>query len=630
MDETRRIVVPGLREASFDSEGSALEERLAGLPDSPGVYLHKDAVGRVLYVGKATRLRQRVRSYFQPGAQHSRRIAWLVSRVADVEVILVDTPVEALVLECHLIKTHRPYFNVKYRDDKRYPLLEVTTSETYPKFRVVRRPKRKDHRYFGPYPDAGALRRTVKLLRKIFAIRTCKLDMSKVAERPCLDYHIKLCTAPCTRYVTPEQYSEQVQGALEFLEGRSDGLIRRLKQRMAERAAALDFEACAQLRDTLQDVESVVEKQHVVWANSEHDEDYLGLASEGETVSVHLLMVRGGKLTDQRSFLLDAPGEAPPSEQISAFIKEHYALPLTLPKTILVSALPEDHRVLADWLSERAGRKVILREPVRGARARMLGLALKNAKHHLDSAGLKRATDRPQRRRRALEELAGALGLRGELWRLECVDISNTHGKQAVGSLVVFENGLPRTDQYRRFRIRSGDTPDDFRMMHEVLSRRFSDRSDSRKYSALPDLLIVDGGKGQLSSAVRALEEFGYGDRAPVVGLAKQRELLYLPDRSEPVELPRDSEALAVVTHLRDEAHRFAVTYHRKLRQKVGRSSALDDIPGLGEVKKQNLMLYFGSLKTLRQATPEEIARAPGIGPKLSQKVHRALHAGGG
>ncbi len=606
---------------------AALEHKLQSLPDSPGVYLHQDEVGRVLYVGKASNLRQRVRSYFQPRAQHSRRIDWLVSRVRDVEVFLVNSPLEALILECNLIKKHRPYFNVKYRDDKRYPLIEITTSEPFPRIKVVRQPRRRDHRYFGPYPDAGALRRTLKVVQKLFQVRTCKLDMAKVAERPCLDYHIRLCTAPCTRYVESHSYATQVECAIEFLEGRSDKLLARLRSEMKASAERLEFEACARIRDAIADVERVVEKQHVVSANSHQNEDYVGLVAEDRTVGVHLLMVRGGKLVDQRSFVLDSPGEAPAEEQMSAFLKEHYSLPLQLPTRILVSVLPEDAKVLETWLTQRAQRKIKISEPQRGGRVRLLELALKNARHHLQTQSIRHAAQLSEGRRLALTELRAALGLRVEPVRIECVDISNSQGKEAVGSLVVFEHGQPQKDEYRRFRIRTGDSPDDFRMMHEVLSRRFAATGSSARYRGLPDLLIVDGGKGQLGSALRALSELGLSDIVPVVGLAKQHEWLFRPGNSEPLVLDRLSQALALVTHLRDEAHRFALAYHRKLRSRASQGSELDGFPGLGPVKKQSLLEHFGSLRQLKKARAEEIAQVPGFGMKTALRLHQYLHA---
>lgn len=605
-----------------------LLQKLRQLPDSPGVYLHRDQAGRVLYVGKASSLRSRVRSYFHRAAGHSARIAWMVSRVHDIEFFLVSSNLEALILECNLIKKHRPYFNVKYRDDKRYPLLEITTSEAFPKIRVVRQARNKKNRYFGPYPDAGAMRRTLKVIQKVFQVRTCKIDMGKVAERPCLDYHIELCTAPCTRYVDQIAYRSQIDAAIDFLEGRSERLIGRLTAEMQHHAQRLDFERCARLRDTLADVSRIVEKQSVVSRDPRDHEDYIGLVGRRDTVAVHLLMVRAGKLIEQKSFLLDSHGGAGEAEQMSAFLKEHYDNPVTLPRRLLVSVLPEDHEVLEDWLSERAGHKVEIRLAQRGEKRKLLELCLKNARQALEMETV--MPSRYESRRSGLAELQKELALAAPPWRIECVDISNSHGKEAVGSLVVFEQGLPKKSEYRKFRITSGDTPDDFRMMHEVLSRRFRNGGKGESYEAAPDLLVVDGGKGQLSAARRAIEEMGLLDQIPVVGLAKQHEWIFAPDREQPIVLPPGSKGLSLITHLRDEAHRFAITYHRSLRGKASTRSVLDSAPGVGPARKKRLMAHFKTLRRLVAATPEEIAGVEGFGLASAQALHRYLHSAPG
>ena len=601
-----------------------LIEKLKRLPQSPGVYLHKDEAGRGLYVGKAQKLKNRVRSYFQSSANHCARIRWMVSRVYDVEFFLVDSDLEALILECNLIKKYRPYFNVKYRDDKRYPLLEITSSETFPKIRVVRRARHAKNRYFGPYPDTGAMRRTLKLIQKIFQIRTCKIDMSKTSERPCLDYHIELCTAPCTRYVDEETYGAQVKAAIDFLEGRSEKLLRRLRGEMEYHAKELDFERCARLRDTLRDVESVIEKQRVVLGSEKEEEDYIGLSSRRDTVSVHVYCVRQGKLLSQKSFFLDSHGGAKEAEQMSAFVKEHYDNPVTLPRRLLLSVMPEDRDVLEDWLSAKAGVRVEIRCPQRGEKRKLLELCLKSSRQNLEMESV--TPSRHEARRQGLKELQEALGLKDPPWRIECVDISNTQGKEAVGSLVVFEQGLPKKDQYRKFRIRSGDTPDDFRMMHEVLTRRFADRGTKEQYESLPDLLVVDGGKGQLSSACRALDEMSMSGRVPVVGLAKQHEWIFSPGEKDPLILEPGSKGLSLMTHLRDEAHRFAIRFHRKLRKKASKKSPLDEIRGVGPVKKKLLLAHFGSLKRLMAASPEELSEVKGFGERTARELHAALH----
>jgi len=605
-----------------------LREKLAVLPERPGVYLMQDSMGRVIYVGKSASLRQRVRSYFAPSSELAPKIRWMVSKVVDFETIVVDSELEALILECNLIKKHRPYFNTKYRDDKRYPLLEVTTGEDFPRLRVVRRPRNPKNRYFGPFPDAGALRRTVTILQKIFQIRTCSLDMQRKQRRPCLDYYIGLCTAPCTRYVEPPAYGQQVEQALLYLEGQSEPLIRRLRSEMASEAEQLNFERCARLRDMLADLERTAQPQKMVSQRPE-DEDYLAVASQGELICAQVLQVREGKLLGHRSFLLESPGGSEESEQMAAFFKHYYQQNSFIPPRILVSVLPDEVELLSEWLARLSGGstrpRVEIRLPQRGSKRELMELAEKNARQVLEQESL-RPSRGTESRRLALEELQKALLLSRPLWRLECVDISNFQGKQAVGSLVVFEQGLPRKDQYRRFRIRSGDTPDDFRMMREVLTRRFSHSpEDRRSFDGLPELLVVDGGKGQLGVAVEVLDELGLRHRVDVCGLAKENEWLFIPGRSEPIILPRTSRALLMVTHLRDETHRFGVSYHRGLRDRQLKKSMLDEVPGIGEGRKQALLRHFGSVRKLLAAGLDELAQVEGVGPKLAEQLHRYL-----
>ncbi len=600
----------------------SFRDKLKSLPDRPGVYLMKDRMGRVLYVGKSASLRSRVRSYFQSGSDLSSKIRWMVSRVEDFETIVVDSEMEALILECNLIKRHRPYFNMKYRDDKRYPLLEVSTGEEFPKLRVVRRPRNPRHRYFGPYADAGALRRTIKILQKVFQIRTCSLDMNKKVRRPCLDYYIGLCSAPCTRYVDAAQYRAQVDQAIEFLEGHSSRLLKRLRAEMEAEAEALHFERCVRLRDMLSDLELIAEKQKVV-LKTDDDEDYIAVVVERDVVCAQVLQVREGKLVGHRSFLLEAPGGAEPAEGMSAFLKQYYQSSGTIPKRVLVETLPDECQLLTEWLAQLAGAKVEIREPQRGSKRELMEMARKNALQSLAQEKL-RPSRGSESRRQALEELQVALGLPEAPWRIECVDISNFQGRQAVGSLTVFEQGLPRTDHYRRFRIKSGDTPDDFRMMGEVLTRRFASK-DERKFAGLPELLIVDGGKGQLGVAIEVLAAAGLTDKVAVCGLAKENEWLFVPGKSEPIILQKSSKALMMVTHLRDETHRFAIEYHRTVRKKAFKQSMLDDAPGIGKGRRQALLQHFGSLSKLTAASVGELAQVEGIGPRLAQQLHEYL-----
>lgn len=604
-----------------------LSEKLKLLPDKPGVYLMLDGKGRILYVGKSASLRQRVRSYFQSSSDHAPKIRWMVSKIRDFDTVVVDTELEALILECNLIKKHRPYFNTKYRDDKRYPLLEVTTSEEFPRLRVVRRQRNSQNRYFGPFPDAGALRRTVTILQKIFQIRTCSLDMNKKVPRPCLDYYIGLCTAPCTRYVEAAAYRQQVEQAIDYMEGNSERLLRRLRAEMEEQAAALNFERCARLRDMLIDLERTGQKQKMV-SERPDNEDYLAVASSGELICAQVLQVREGKLLGHRSFLLESPGGSESAEQMSAFFKQYYQQNSYVPPRILVSVMPDEADLLASYLAQGEG-KVEIRLPQRGGKRELMELAQKNARQTLEQESL-RPSRGVESRRLALEELQLALRLAEVPWRMECVDISNFQGRQAVGSLIVFEQGLPRKDQYRRFRIRSGDTPDDFRMMREVLSRRFAhDPEDRRSFDGLPELLIVDGGKGQLGVAIQVLQELGLQDRVALAGLAKENEWIFVPGRKDPIILAHTSKALLMVTHMRDETHRFAISYHRNVRKTAFKQSALDEAPGIGEGRKKALLKHFGSLRRLLAASQHELAQVEGMGSKLSEQLFQYLQAAG-
>ena len=617
---------------------ASLAEKLQTLPDQPGVYLMKDRMGRIIYVGKSASLKSRVRSYFQPSSDHSPKIRWLVSKIVDFETIVVDSELESLILECNLIKRHRPYFNMKYRDDKRYPLLEVSTGETYPKLRVVRRPHNSRHRYFGPFPDAGALRRTIKILQKVFRIRTCRQDMAKTIRRPCLDYYLGLCTAPCTRFVTPEEYAKQVEQALEFLEGHSERLLRRLRAEMQTESEQLNYERCARLRDMLADLERTTERQKVV-LDTQDDEDYLAVASERDVVCAQVLQIREGKLIGHRSFLLECPGGAEPGEQMAAFLKHYYQENSFIPQRIHCAILPDEKDLLGEWLSKIAGRRTEIRLPQRGEKRELIQLAQKNAQQQLEQENL-RPSRGAESRRVALEEVQLALGLAEPPWRMECVDISNFQGRQAVGSLVVFEQGQPRPDQYRRFRIRSGDTPDAFRMMREELTRRFRSHpadpgnpprrppvgGDRRTFDGLPDLLVVDGGKGQLGVAMEVLEEMGLTGEVAVAGLAKENEWLFVPGQSQPVIMAPTSKGRLMLTHMRDETHRFGVSYHRKVRKVAFKQSALDEAPGIGEGRKQILLKHFGSMKRLAKASLQDLTAVPGVGPKLARQLHSYLH----
>ncbi len=626
----------------------ALAEKLRDLPHKPGVYLMLDRKQRVIYVGKSSNLRNRVNSYFQTGTQISSRIRWMVSLVDNFETIVVDSEMEALLLENNLIKQHRPFFNVLLRDDKNYPMLEMTLSEPFPRLRLVRRARSPRNRYFGPYTSAKALHHVRKVVQKAFHLRTCSHKLDKPQKAPCLNYHIHLCDAPCTAHISQEDYRELVRGAIDFLEGRTANVIKRLQDEMTLEAERWNYERCAQLRDLISYLEHIYSEQKVMLPQAV-DEDYVAIAGDNFQSCAIVWQVRQGKLLGQHSFVLNSQLDREIAETYRAFILQFYDKGQRPPRRIIVGSVPNEAEQLAQWLSEKRGRSVRLSSDQRGLRRRILQMALNNAQEHLRQE--LNSPSQPLVRRQALSDLREALGLTGYPWRMECYDISNTQGKQPVASMVVFEQGLPRRAHYRHFRIQGMDTPNDFAMMKQTLQRRFAhlfpDDQDGRSSAetlkrsrhlrgkaaavsesleTMPDLLIIDGGKGQLGVAVDVLEQYGLLGTVAVAGLAKQNEELYLPGQSFPVTLDTNSPAYLLVTHIRDEAHRFAITFHRQLRQKTVRHSVLNDIKGLSEAKKIDLLNRFKSLQKLYEATIDDLRGIPGIGSVLAKRIYTNLH----
>ncbi len=593
-----------------------LASKLHQLPQEPGVYIFKDSRDIAIYVGKAKNLANRVSSYFSQSHTLSPKTKWLVETVTDLELIIVNSEVEALVLESELIKKHRPYFNILHKDDKRYPLLEFTTSEDYPQMRIVRKIGNRKNTYFGPFPNAGALRRTYNWLQKAFQIRTCKDNLEQPFQRPCLDYQIKLCTAPCTRYISKERYRETVQEAIRFLNGHHEGLEQSLTTSMNKAMDTLEYERCAVIRDLLQDIETLKIEQKVIQTDLQ-DEDYLVIRATSQKLLANILSVRNGKLIGQTQYPLEHPPTESQSEIIEHFIKQHYERYSQPPKTIYTEELPGNQEALSLWLSELSERKVTIKSPKRGTKRKLLELAI----HNLEDS-LERNTELPISfdPYLALVELTQALEISEQPWRIECIDISNTQGKQSVGSLVCFEGGKPAKKSYRRYRIRSGDTPDDYRMIAETIVRRYGEGKE------LPDLLIIDGGKGQLSSALEALDSIGLEGSFPVVSLAKKEELLFTPVHPEPIKLSPKSNAFKLVTHMRDEAHRFGLSYHRHLRQVAFKKSLLDEVPGVSNTQAKSLLKHFGSVDKLRSLSIKDITQAAGIGMKTAEKIHAYLH----
>ena len=577
-------------------------DKLKTLPDAPGVYIMRDANGKIIYVGKARVLKNRVRQYFQANKNHGAKVKAMVAKVADFETIVTANEVEALILECNLIKQHRPRYNISLKDDKSYPYLRVT-AEDFPRIVLTRRIVQDGSRYFGPYTSGLAVKETLALLRKIFPLRTCKT----FAKRPCLEFHIKRCLAPCAKKISREDYMRFVNAAEKFLEGRTAQVECELSERMNAAADALNFEAAAHLRDVLTAVRKVTEKQKIVTDTG--DVDAIGLArADGETCA-QIFFVREGKVTGRESFLLNGANDESDAQVVTEFIKQYYSrAQLSATEIFLPLELP-DEKILREWLG------VKLTVPKRGVKRSLVEMANQNAEKFLAEESARRQLKSAQTSG-AVEELKNFLHLPKLPRRMECFDISHIQGAETVASMVVFADGVPDKKSYRRYKIRTTEgKPDDFLSMREVTSRRYEKISAEN----LPDLIVIDGGQGQLSSALEIIR--GAGHQVPVVGLAKQFELIFVEGSSIPVELPRDSQALKLMQRIRDEAHRFAITYHRKLRRKRNLKSELDGVAGIGVKRRNELLKHFGSLAKIKSATPDELAAVPGMTKSAAQSL---------
>jgi excinuclease ABC subunit C len=651
-------------------------ESLAQIPDAPGVYQMIGRDGEILYIGKAVSLRSRVRSYFQESAAHHIRTQAMVERVVDVRTIVVSNEIEALILEANLIKRYQPPFNVRLRDDKRYPYLKVT-NEPFPRVVFTRFVKDDGARYFGPYTNAKALRELIDLVRLVFPLRTCREPIDGRRKRPCLQYHIKRCLAPCVGYQSEPEYDAMIDEVVLFLEGKQDSLLTRLQHEMTDAAEHLNFEAAARLRDRIVHVRRVTEGQMVVW-RSRLDMDLIAAARAQGQACVQVFMVRGGKLIAQEFFILDGVHDQPQEELISEFLVQFYtartasayeqpavsaytrvardqepAVPqkarartraasvaaAAIPKEVLVQTLPgEDHGVIESWLSEVKDARVRILQPQRGERAEYLRLVRKNAEQNL-KAFLVHQEVQESAQARALTELADALELPAPPHRIECYDISNIQGTNPVASMVVFVEGRAKKSDYRKFKIQYDQGPNDFAMMQETLRRRLrylrhetddtvnkteKELAKKEKFNRKPDLLLIDGGKGQLGAVVEVIDEFDMTG-IPVAGLAKEHEWLYVPGNPDPIVLPPNSPGLHLIMRIRDEAHRFAVTYHRQRRGKAMTRSKLDALAGVGPVRRKRLLAEFGSVAAIKRASVDEIAAVKGMTATLAAQVKSAL-----
>ena len=602
-----------------------LQGILATLPTKPGCYLMKNAAGKIIYVGKAVNLRARVRSYFHNDSSHDNKTRRLVHEIADIEWIVVGSELEALILEMNLIKRHRPRFNVRLKDDKRYPYIKIHWAEPYPKVTVTRQMTDDGSRYFGPYTSVWAVHQTLDVLRRIFPYLTCDREITGTDTRACLYYDIKLCTAPCIGAVNQAEYRQMIADLQDFLNGQSDSIVKRLEKEMAKASEELRFEKAAAVRDQLKAIQAIIERQKIVFNTDYLDSDVIAMARADGEACVQIFFIRGGKLIGREYFILEGTEETSDSEVMEQFVKQFYTEAANVPEQVMLPQEIEEARIIGQWLrSRRGGEKVELFVPREGQPQELVQMAAENATETLSALRAQWQAD-THKQEQALAELQQSLKLPEPPNRIECYDISNTQGTATVGSMVVFEQGVPSKKLYRRFNVKSvPGAPDDFASMEEVLTRRFrrwqaaQDASTSlsgnqpgakpdASFSFLPDLVIIDGGKGQLSRAVKVLDQFDLSDKVPVVGLAKQEEEIFFPNKSKPTMLPRHSQGLYLVQRIRDEAHRFAITAHRKQRSKLGLASQLDSIPGIGPTRRKALLKHFGSVDKIREASVEEL-----------------------
>ncbi len=612
-----------------------IEDELKKLPPQPGVYLMHDAKDEIIYVGKAVSLKNRVRQYFQSSRNKSAKIEQMVSRIARFEYIVTDSEMEALVLECNLIKEHQPRYNTMLKDDKAYPYIKVTVGEDFPRVMLARTMKKDKNRYFGPYTSAGAVKDTIDLIHKLYKIRTCSRNLPRDTgkERPCLNYHIKQCDAPCQGYISKEEYGENIRQVLEFLNGRYDGVLKNLEEKMKAASDAMDFEKAIEYRDLLSSVKKVAQKQKITSSNME-DRDIIAMARDDMDAVVQVFFVREGKLIGRDHFRMSVATAETRGQILSSFVKQFYAGTPFLPKELWVQYELEDMELIGQWLSARKGQKVRITVPKKGDKERLVELAEKNAALVLiqDNERNKREE---MRTIGAMNQVAQWLGLEN-VRRMEAFDISNISGYESVGSMVVFENGRPKRSDYRKFRIKTVIGPNDYASMKEVLTRRFTHGMEEQKqlknqgvekefgsFTRFPDLLMMDGGKGQVNIALEVMEQLGLS--IPVCGMVKDdshrtRGLYY-----QNVEIPidRHSEGFRLITRIQDEAHRFAIEYHRSLRSKSQVRSILDEIPGIGDTRRKSLMRSFQSLDAVREASVEELCQVPGMNRKAAESVYQ-------
>jgi len=609
----------------------AIKRRLQAVPESPGVYMFRDNRSQVIYVGKALRLRDRLRSYFTPGYAPTAQVAELIRKAHDFEFVTTANEVEALVLENNLIKNYRPRYNIRLKDDKNYLYLKLPVTEDFPRVHYSRRVQNDGALYFGPYTSAQSLRSTVKSIRQLLPFRTCSDDIFKQG-KVCLDFHIKRCPGPCERRISSEDYKARIHEVALFMEGRSDILVRELQERMESSAGRLDFENAARYRDQLQSIERIADRQRVL-TRGRDDQDIVAYARSGNDVFVEVAYVRQSKMVGHDGHALDGAADATEPELLRGFMLQYYSSATHVPRTVILPGPVDEPELLIGWLSEKRGGPVTLEIPQRGRKRGLVTQLAETAKQELEQLRIQADYDR-SRTEPMLAALAQALDLESPPKRIECYDISNIQGDSAVGSMVVFEDGRPRNDHYRHFRIKYTPGPNDFAMLQEVLRRRLerlesaqrreeADIVGDRSFTTRPDLILIDGGKGQLSAALEVMETAGYAD-IPTFALAKEREEIFAPGRAEPIVQERNSPGMFLVQRVRDEAHRFAITHHRKVRARKALTSPLDSVEGIGPARKRALLRHFGSVQAIREAPVDEIVKL-GIPDRLAARLKETL-----
>lgn len=613
-------------------ENFNIQEELKKLPGKPGVYLMHDEKDAIIYVGKAISLKNRVRQYFQSSRNKGAKIEQMVTHISRFEYIVTDSELEALVLECNLIKEHRPKYNTMLMDDKTYPFIKVTVNEPFPRVMMARRMKKDKAKYFGPYTSAGAVKDTIELIRKLYHIRSCNRSLPKDIgkERPCLNYHIHQCYAPCQGYISREEYRKSIDEVVRFLNGNYEPILKELEEKMLDASENLEFEKAIEYRELLASVQKIAQKQKITDTAGD-DRDIIAMASEGEDAVVQVFFIRGGRLIGRDHFYLKIAENDTKSEILSSFIKQFYAGTPYIPAELMLPEEIEDQEIIEEWLTTRREHKVRLRIPKKGTKEKLVELAQKNAQMVLknDKERLKREEGRTIG---AVKELEKILGLTGII-RMEAYDISNTNGFDSVGSMVVYEHGKPKRNDYRKFKIKSVQGPDDYASMNEVLTRRFEhglrerqDESETGGFQAFPDLIMMDGGRGQVNIALEVLEKLNL--HIPVCGMVKddnhRTRGLYFNNVELPID--RNSECFRLITRIQDEAHRFAITFHRQLRSKGQVHSILDDIPGVGPARRKDLMRSFENIEAIRNATVDDLKELPSMNEKSAQEVYKFFH----